>query len=207
MSIGRRGTRPSAGEWIRLAWYAPLLLIPRAKASHDVEADVDKWTSMPGIRLSFPNRWALLELLATYREFRTLFFYRLRRANGVTRALGILAGFVWPGERTLFLACDDIGAGLFIQHGFATIIVARHVGTGCWINQQVTIGWRESGEARVPWIGNGVHIAAGAKVLGDIEIGDGALIGANAVVLTDVPAGHTAVGVPARVIPPRCDRS
>ena len=36
---------------------------------------------------------------------------------------------------------------------------------------------------------DGVHIAAGAKVLGDVRIGDGARIGANAVVLTDVPAG------------------
>ncbi|MGH2514093.1 MAG: serine O-acetyltransferase, partial [Ktedonobacterales bacterium] len=42
---------------------------------------------------------------------------------------------------------------------------------------------------------------AGARVLGGITIGDGAQIGANAVVIDDVPAGATAVGIPARVIP------
>jgi serine O-acetyltransferase len=38
-------------------------------------------------------------------------------------------------------------------------------------------------------------------LLGPISIGDDAAIGANAVVITDVPAGHIAVGVPARVRP------
>jgi serine acetyltransferase len=38
-------------------------------------------------------------------------------------------------------------------------------------------------------------------VLGPIRIGDNAKIGANAVVLADVPDNHTAIGVPARIIP------
>jgi serine O-acetyltransferase len=46
-----------------------------------------------------------------------------------------------------------------------------------------------------------VNVGAGAKILGAVSIGDGAAIGANAVVLTDVPAGASAVGIPARVIP------
>ena len=190
---------------MRLAWYAPLLLIPRGCAQHHIDADVRKWISMPGIQLRWPARFARLELLATYREFRTLYYYRLRRTDGIARALAIVGGIFYPGERTLFLSCPDIGPGLFIQHGFATIVVARHLGADCWINQQVTVGFRESGEAHGPWIGDSVQIGAGAKVLGDIEIGDDARIGANAVVLTDVPAGHTAVGVPARLLPPRCD--
>jgi len=55
----------------------------------------------------------------------------------------------------------------------------------------------------VPTIGGQVDIGAGARVLGGVRIGNYARIGANAVVLCDVPEGCTAVGVPARVLPPR----
>jgi serine O-acetyltransferase len=51
-----------------------------------------------------------------------------------------------------------------------------------------------------------VFIYAGAKVLGDHGRQRG-LVGANAVVLEDVPAGATAVGVPARILPPKAVRA
>jgi serine O-acetyltransferase len=38
-------------------------------------------------------------------------------------------------------------------------------------------------------------------VLGGFVVGDGAKIGSNAVVIKPVPAGATAVGIPARIIP------
>jgi serine O-acetyltransferase len=44
-------------------------------------------------------------------------------------------------------------------------------------------------------------VSAGAKVLGGFVVGDGAKIGSNAVVIKPVPAGATAVGIPARIIP------
>ena len=50
-------------------------------------------------------------------------------------------------------------------------------------------------------LGKDVVVAAGAKVLGGFEVGDGAKIGSNAVVIKPVPAGATAVGIPARIIP------
>jgi serine O-acetyltransferase len=50
-------------------------------------------------------------------------------------------------------------------------------------------------------VGNGVIIGAGAVLLGPITIGNGAKIGSGAVVLKDVPAGRTAVGVPAKILP------
>jgi serine O-acetyltransferase len=40
-------------------------------------------------------------------------------------------------------------------------------------------------------------------VIGPVHIGDGAVVGAMALVTTDVPAGHRAVGVPARILPPK----
>ena len=72
------------------------------------------------------------------------------------------------------------------------------IGRGCMIMQQVTIG--QLADGKVPVIGNGVYIGAGAKLLGGIAIGDHAVIGANAVVLIDVPAGKTAVGIPAKIV-------
>ena len=72
------------------------------------------------------------------------------------------------------------------------------IGHNCMIMQQVTIG--QLADGKVPIVGNGVYIGAGAKVLGGITISDNAIIGANAVVLIDVPKGKTAVGVPARIL-------
>ena len=48
-------------------------------------------------------------------------------------------------------------------------------------------------------IGRGVFIGARAIILKGVTIGDRAVVGAGAVVSKDVPAGHVAVGNPARV--------
>lgn len=186
-----------------MAWYAPMLIglvVPRVRGV--VKADTDRWVGI--VRPPAPRQFATPALLATYREFRTLYCYRLRRAGVLGAALGVTFGFLYPGERTLHLACGDIGPGLFIQHGFATIVAARRLGANCWVNQQVTIGF-DRPEAR-PTLGDNVAVYAGAKVLGEIHLGDGARVGANAVVRTDVPAGHTAVGNPARILPPKSER-
>ena len=184
---------------LRMAWYAPLLLLPLGPARANVDADVARWFRV--VAPPVPPGRARLALLATYPEFRTLYYYRLRRAGVATAALAAVLAVVYPGERTLHLACSDIGPGLFIQHGFATIVAARRVGRNCWINQQVTIGFTRPDDR--PSIGDDVFVYAGAKVLGDVTVGDGAVVGANAVVLEDVPPGATAVGVPARILPPK----
>ncbi len=159
---------------IRMAWYAPMLVgLVSGRARRVIALDVDRWVTV--VVPPVGRRRATLALLATYREYRTLYCYRLRRAGFAPAALATILALIYPGERTLFLACGDIGPGLFIQHGFATIIAARRLGSNCWVNQQVTIG-------------------------------DGARIGANAVVLHDVAAGCTAVGVPARILPPKRER-
>ncbi len=180
------------------------LAVVRASDRSRIDADVRRWSEIVGVPFTAPSVRALLALLGRYKEFRTLYCYRLRRAGVGGAIAAAILGVVFPGERTLHLACADIGPGLFIQHGFATIVAARRVGANCWINQQVTIGFDRPG-AR-PVLGDGVSVHAGAKVLGDITIGDGARIGANAVVLDDVPAGYTAVGIPARMLAPKAER-
>lgn len=187
---------------IRMGWYAPVVLVPRGSQRATSEADVDRWVQVLAPPVS--RRWARLALAAERPEFRTLLYYRLRRAGALHAVFAAVLGVVYPGERTLHLACSDIGPGLFIQHGFATIIAARRVGANCWVNQQVTIGFVRPEDR--PVLGDGVAVYAGAKVLGDLTLGDGAVVGANAVVLEDVPAGCTAVGVPARLLPPKSER-
>lgn len=52
-------------------------------------------------------------------------------------------------------------------------------------------------------VGAGAWLGTRVSVLDGTSIGDRAVVGAHAVVRSDVPAGATAVGVPARVLPPR----
>jgi len=94
-----------------------------------------------------------------------------------------------------------IGGGLLLTHPNGVVIHPEAIiGPNCLILQQVTIGVGGP-KPGAPVLGGHVDIGAGAKILGGVTIGDDARIGANAVVLRDVPAGATAVGVPARIIP------
>jgi serine O-acetyltransferase len=156
-----------------------------------IDADVARWSAAMygGCSLSWLSRLP---------EFRSLVYYRLSRGNRLGRIAGAAVRRLWPGERTLFFATDTIGPGLFIQHGFATIIAAQSVGSNCWINQQVTIGFKQTGgEFGAPILEDDVSIHAGAQVLGPITVGHSSVVGANAVVVKDVPPNSIAVGVPA----------
>lgn len=96
----------------------------------------------------------------------------------------------------------SIGFGVMLDH--ATGIV---IGETCVIEndvsilQNVTLGGtgKETGD-RHPKIREGVLIAAGANIFGNIEVGKGAKVGGGSVVLDSVPCHTTVVGVPARVV-------
>ncbi|MBQ0132487.1 MAG: serine O-acetyltransferase [Comamonas sp.] len=97
-----------------------------------------------------------------------------------------------------------IGERVFIDHGMGVVIgETAVVGDGCTIYHGVTLGGTSlyKGVKRHPTLGKNVVVSAGAKVLGGFEVGDDAKIGSNAVVIKPVPAGATAVGIPARIIP------
>jgi len=100
-----------------------------------------------------------------------------------------------------------IGPGLRIYH-FGGIVLNSEVviGSNCTLRHNVTVGNRRD-EHDVPVIGDGVDVGVGAVILGAIRIGNNVKIGANAVVICDVPDGHTAVGNPARCIPPAQNES
>lgn len=97
----------------------------------------------------------------------------------------------------------EIGHFLFIDHGMGVVIgETAQVGDRVHIYHNVTLGGtgNEKNKKRHPSVGNDVIIGTGATVLGPVHIGDGAKIGANAVVLQDIGPGHTAVGIPAKIV-------
>ncbi len=114
-------------------------------------------------------------------EYRTLLCYRLKGSwlLFLIKIIFKITSFYYP----LFILCPKVGKGLFIQHGFSTIIACNSIGDNCWINQQVTIGHTQDG---CPTIGNNCHFSSGCKVIGPIHIGD-------------------IVGIPAKIIKTRKD--
>jgi serine O-acetyltransferase len=95
-----------------------------------------------------------------------------------------------------------IGRGIFIDHGTGIVIGQTAViEDDVSILQGVTLGGtgKERGD-RHPKIRKGVLLAAGAKILGNIEVGECSRVAAGSVVLKPVPPNTTVAGIPARVV-------
>lgn len=95
-----------------------------------------------------------------------------------------------------------VGSGIMLDHATGIVVGETAViEDDVSILHAVTLGGtgKESGD-RHPKIRRGVLLAAGCKVIGNIEVGAGAKVGAGSVVLHDVPPGATVAGVPARVV-------
>ncbi len=95
-----------------------------------------------------------------------------------------------------------VGNGVFIDHATGLVVGETAViGNDVSILQGVTLGGtgKEHGD-RHPKVRDGVLLAAGATVLGNIEIGRRAKVGAGSVVLKDVPPRATVAGIPAKII-------
>ena len=91
---------------------------------------------------------------------------------------------------------------LFIDHGMGVVIGETcTIGDNVTIYQGVTLGGtgKQKGK-RHPDIGDNVLIAAGSKVLGNIQINSNVNIGANSVVLQSVPSYTTVVGIPGHIV-------
>lgn len=183
---------------IRLVRAVPAFaLVAQSPKRAVIEHDINRWVTCINAGNDGDSRDAKLSwLLAKFPEFRNLLSHRLAAGS---RVHGILAKLLYKGERTLHLETKDIGPGLFIQHGFATIVAAESIGADCWINQQVTVG--HVYDRGAPKIGNNVTLAAGVNVIGPVTIGDGATVGTGTTVTKDVPAGAKAVGNGFRILP------
>jgi serine O-acetyltransferase len=154
-----------------------------------IQYEVLYWIKLT--RKDYKKQMGLIYLLMNRKEFRNLFYKRIGRWSYFIK-------WVCPPLNSLYISTRDIGEGLYILHGFSTIIFAEKIGKNCHIYQQVTVGHTSFGHA--PTIKDNVIISCGAKVLGDITIGNNVVIGANAVVVKNVPDNCTVVGVPAYII-------
>ena len=152
-----------------------------------------------------------LEVAVLYPSFHALVLYRLANAlwrrnwrflgRGISQAARVLTGIeIHPGA--------TIGKRFFIDHGMGVVIgETAEIGDDVMLYHGVTLGGTSLSQGkRHPTLESGVIVGAGAKIIGPVTVGANARIGANAVVVKDVPAGASAVGVAARILPPREQR-
>ena len=128
--------------------------------------------------------------MTEFKEFRNICYYRMGKLQYFLR-------WMCPALDSLYIRTKGIGGGLLIQHGFASIIQAEHIGENFKVFQQVTIGY--NGDER-PWIGDNVEICCGAKVIGGVRVGNNVVVGAQALVIKDVPDNSVVGGVPAKIL-------
>lgn len=185
----------SARNFIRtLPVYICVLMSPHKSL---IKMDIDRYCQITKFQggLFTSLNW----FLTNDKAFRNLLQHRLKNP---TRSLKcwvhyVVARMLWKPLDSLYINTIDIGGGLYIQHGFSTIISAKKIGENCRIFQQVTIGFR--GEES-PVLEDNVSVTCGAKVLGGITMHKNSIAAAGAVVLKDVSENAIVGGVPAKLI-------
>jgi len=133
--------------------------------------------------------------------FLTVTLYRLAHAAlayGVPGA--IVAKLVWRVSVVLTSCHIDrkavIGPGLRLPHPTGIVIGETvRIGSDVMLFQNVTLGTRRIGTSDFPELGDGVHVYAGATIVGGIKIGDNAVIGAQCLIVDNVPAGAVITAV------------
>ena len=168
-----------------------------SKQRHLIKMDLARWGEIDKSHLSF---FEGLNWYLTYKkEFRNLLQNRFKYPTNspFNKIHFIIARLLWKPMESLFIYTKEIGGGLYIQHGFATIISAKKIGENCRVYQQVTIGYKGD---EAPVLEDNVSVTCGAKVLGGLTMRTGSLAAAGAVVVKDVPQNAIVAGVPAKVI-------
>ena len=168
-----------------------------SKQKNLIKKDVERWNKIEGINYKL---FKSLNWYMTYKkEFRNLIQHRLRHPSYSFLSIihFAIARILWKPMESLFIYTKNIGGGLYIQHGFSTIISAEKIGENCRIYQQVTIGYKGT---EAPTLEDNVSVTCGAKVLGGIRMHSNSLAAAGSVVVKDVPANAIVGGIPAKVI-------
>ncbi|BBU61218.1 serine O-acetyltransferase [Methylosinus sp. C49] len=147
----------------------------------------------------------LIEPLLFFKGFHAIQTHRLAHwlwTNGQTDLALYLQSRSSDAFQTDIHPAARFGRGIFLDHATGLVVGATAVvEDDVSILQSVTLGGtgKESGD-RHPKVRRGVMIAAGAKILGNIEIGACSRVAAGSVVLHAVPRNATVAGVPAKVV-------
>ena len=147
----------------------------------------------------------LIEPLLFFKGFHALQTHRLAHwlwRNGQTDFALYLQSRSSDAFQTDIHPAARFGRGIFLDHATGLVVGATAVvEDDVSILQSVTLGGtgKESGD-RHPKVRRGVMIAAGAKILGNIEVGACSRVAAGSVVLHPVPRNSTVAGVPAKVV-------
>lgn len=143
-------------------------------------------------------------------------FRQAHRWQGHSGTLGRVGVTAYKVLTTWLLGVElppetDVGPGLRLVHPQAIVVNGEsRIGARCMLRASTTLGNVVGGDGEPsgsPVVGDDVELGVGVIVVGPVTIGDGARVGAGAVVIRDVPAGATAVGNPARVLPARSERA
>lgn len=184
-------------EWCLLPFMlVPLLAYRKSSYRDRLEKDVDRFWSVHYGCLPANYDQAIVRELVNCIEFRNLFFFRCGR---IGRILSHISLFFFKKQQLLCFGVDRdrLGGGIFIQHGYCTVITAQSIGDNFWVNQNVTIAYSSNG---IPVIGDNVHIASDANVVGGVHIGNNVTIGAGTTVVRDVPDNTLVVSQKPRYI-------
>lgn len=93
---------------------------------------------------------------------------------------------------------NTVGYGLYIPHISGGVILnCVSIGNHCTINAGVIVGRTDKG---IPTIGDNVHLAVGAKVIGNVVVGNNVVVGPNSVVVRDVEDNTVVTGIPAKFL-------
>lgn len=166
-----------------------------SKYKEKAKKDLDTWkwkhTNLRNVSKFSAFSW----LVMNTKEFRNVMLNRLHR----NKIFYVISRILFRPLESLYINMppENVGGGLYFQHGFSTIVAAKYIGENCSINQQVTIGYNGND---APIIGDNVTIAAGAIVIGNVHIKKNVIIAAGAVVTHDVSEGKIVAGVPAKII-------
>lgn len=90
-----------------------------------IQMDVARWNEIDQIPFNF---FESINWHMTYKkEFRNLIQHRLKNPSRTFLAMChyAIARILWKPMESLYIYTEDIGGGLYIQHGFATIITAK----------------------------------------------------------------------------------
>lgn len=150
----------------------------------------------PQMEKSSVSFYEFCYVMTFFKNVRNIYYARVaNRHLYYARFLRILAK---PLPLLDISSTAEIGGGLIVQHGYATILAPRKIGKNCWVNQGVTIGYTNDHDC--PTLGDNVTVYCGAKILGDVKVGNNVIVAANAVVVKDVPDNCVVGGVPAKII-------